>query len=198
MNELFLYAGERILRTVMDYKDSRKRSRHYDGIISIDDVMSGEVIKVDRGLYDHYGIFVRALGRNGRGELHAIQYTGRNGHNDFNGIVRETPLDDFLDGAGEFMVCKYSGMLLRFMCSARLLVRNVHTSRDSTSSCTLTDYTADPEGTQAVERARSRIGAEGYSLPVNNCEHFAVWCRTGESESSQVRDVLHALIMPER
>ena len=198
MNDLFLYAGERILRTVFDYQDSRKRSRHYDGIISIDDVMSGEVIKVDRGLYDHYGIFVRALGRNGRGELHAIQYTGRNGHNDFNGIVRETPLNDFLNGAGEFMVCKYSGMSLRFICSARLLVRDVCSSRASTSSCTLTDYTADPEGRQAVERARSRIGAEGYSLPVNNCEHFAVWCRTGESDSSQVRDVLHALIMPER
>ena len=194
MNELFLYAGERILRTVMDYKDSRKRSRHYDGIISIDDVMSGDVIKVDRGLYDHYGIFVRALGRNGRGELHAIQYTGRNGHNDFNGIVRETPLDDFLDGASEFMVCRYSGST----CTARLLVQNVHTSRDSTSLCTGTSYTADPAGRQTVERARSRIGAEGYSLPVNNCEHFAVWCRTGMSDSSQVRDVLHALIMPER
>ena len=137
MNELFREAGKRILRTVLDYQDSRQRSRHYDGIISIDDVMSGEVIKVDRGLYDHYGIFVRALGRNGRGELHAIQYTGRNGHNDFNGIVRETPLDDFLDGAEEFMVCRYSGST----CTARLLVRNVHTSRDSTSSCTLTDYT---------------------------------------------------------
>ncbi|MBQ7544599.1 MAG: lecithin retinol acyltransferase family protein [Synergistaceae bacterium] len=193
MNELFREAGKRILRTVLDYRDRRERSRQYDGIISIDDVMSGEVIKVDRGLYDHYGIFVRTLGRNGHSELHAIQYTGRNGHNDFNGIVKETPLDDFLDGASEFMVCRYSGST----CTARLLVPNVCSSRDSTSSCTLTGYTADPEGRRAVERARSRIGTEGYSLPVNNCEHFAVWCRTGVSDSSQVRDVLHAVITPE-
>lgn len=38
-----------------------------------------------------------------------------------------------------------------------------------------------------VNRAFSRIGAGGYSLLFNNCEHFALWCKTGQARSEQVR-----------
>ena len=41
-----------------------------------------------------------------------------------------------------------------------------------------------PEKT--VERALSRLGEHSYSILTNNCEHFALWCRTGISESCQV------------
>ena len=196
MNDLLRDIGRRLLRSAADYQKSRERSREYDGVMSLDDVHSGEVVKVDRGFYDHYGIFLRTLGRDGE-ELHVIHYTGRNGHNDFNGIVRETALNTFLDGADEFMVCRYDGG----ECVSRFLVRDILRTRASISGFSGMDELADSpglEGVQAVERGRSSIGAEGYSLPVNNCEHFAVWCRTGESESSQVDDVLHALIMPDR
>lgn len=30
----------------------------------------------------------------------------------------------------------------------------------------------------------------GYNILTNNCEHFATWCRTGKSKSSQVRTAL--------
>ena len=195
MEELLRDIGRRIIRSAVDYQKSRERSREYDGTMSIDDVHSGEVVKVDRGLYDHYGIFLRTLGRNGREELHVIHYTGRNGHNDFNGIVRETALNTFLDGAGEFMVCRYEGG----ECTGRFLVRDIFRTRAYTSEFSGMNELADSpgsDGVRAVRRGRSRIGAEGYNLPLNNCEHFAVWCRTGESESSQVRDFLHALIIP--
>ncbi|MBQ9433626.1 MAG: lecithin retinol acyltransferase family protein [Synergistaceae bacterium] len=196
MEELLQEIGRRILRSAADYQKSRERSREYDGMMRIDDVSSGEVVKVDRGFYDHYGIFLRTLGRYGGEELHVIHYTGRNGHNDFNGIVRETALSTFLDGAEEFMVCSY----VDGKCRQRFAVRDINNTRAYTSEFSGMNELADSperEGVRAVERGRSRIGAEGYSLPVNNCEHFAVWCRTGESESSQVNDVLHALIMPE-
>lgn len=49
------------------------------------------------------------------------------------------------------------------------------------------DLSDDPD--VVLERARSRIGDEGYRLFHNNCEHFAVWCRTGRHESSQVETV---------
>lgn len=39
---------------------------------------------------------------------------------------------------------------------------------------------------EIVKRARSRIGERGYDLFDNNCEHFAVWCKTGENHSSQI------------
>ncbi|MGL6341229.1 MAG: lecithin retinol acyltransferase family protein, partial [Waterburya sp.] len=39
-----------------------------------------------------------------------------------------------------------------------------------------------------LERAKSRLGEQEYNLLFNNCEHFTNWCKTGISESKQVRD----------
>ncbi|APA88226.1 lecithin retinol acyltransferase family protein [Paraburkholderia sprentiae WSM5005] len=41
-------------------------------------------------------------------------------------------------------------------------------------------------GTEAVRRARSRLGENRYRLLTNNCEHFCAWCLLGESRSEQV------------
>ena len=38
----------------------------------------------------------------------------------------------------------------------------------------------------SIQYAQSRLGEKGYCLFDNNCEHFAVWCKTGQSQSSQV------------
>lgn len=38
-----------------------------------------------------------------------------------------------------------------------------------------------------VANAESRMGAHGYHLVRNNCEHFATWASTGSAASSQVR-----------
>lgn len=47
---------------------------------------------------------------------------------------------------------------------------------------------SDPE--TVVQRAQSRLGEGMYHLVSNNCEHFAHWCKTGLSESGQVRKVI--------
>ena len=44
-----------------------------------------------------------------------------------------------------------------------------------------------------VERAKSRLGEHDYNLLSNNCEHFACWCKTGISDSKQVRNYLPAI-----
>ncbi len=43
----------------------------------------------------------------------------------------------------------------------------------------------DPPGV-VLERAMSRLDEADYSLFENNCEHFAVWCKTGFPYSTQV------------
>ena len=48
-------------------------------------------------------------------------------------------------------------------------------------------------GEETVRRARSKLGEGGYNLALNNCEHFAVWCKTGVKDSSQVNSVLDML-----
>lgn len=39
-----------------------------------------------------------------------------------------------------------------------------------------------------IQRAESLLGAEGYNLFENNCEHFATWCKIGKKRSEQVED----------
>ena len=41
-----------------------------------------------------------------------------------------------------------------------------------------------------VARAESRLGENKYNLLFNNCEHFATWCKTGISDSKQVKDFI--------
>lgn len=41
-----------------------------------------------------------------------------------------------------------------------------------------------PEDT--VNRAKQYIGEQGYNLLVKNCEHFAIWCKTGLKYSYQI------------
>lgn len=42
---------------------------------------------------------------------------------------------------------------------------------------------------ETVERARSRLGEKKYDLFFNNCEHFAVWCKTNISNSRQIPNI---------
>lgn len=37
-----------------------------------------------------------------------------------------------------------------------------------------------------VQRAESRLGEQQYDLLTNNCEHFANWCKTGQSDCEQL------------
>lgn len=52
------------------------------------------------------------------------------------------------------------------------------------------DYRSCDRPQEVVARAWSRVGEQGYSLFDNNCEHFAVWCKTGRAESEQVRALM--------
>jgi len=60
--------------------------------------------------------------------------------------------------------------------------------------CTVLQFIEDPpfSGKETVRRARSRIGEKSYSLLFNNCEHFALWCKTGKSTSAQVETAFTA------
>jgi hypothetical protein len=48
---------------------------------------------------------------------------------------------------------------------------------------------------ETVRRARSRIGEKSYNLLFNNCEHFALWCKTGKSKSIQVEQAVTTAIV---
>ena len=46
------------------------------------------------------------------------------------------------------------------------------------------------DASEVIQRARSRIGEDSYSLLRNNCEHLCEWCLYGVSRSYQVERAL--------
>src|SRR5262245_4782399 len=46
-----------------------------------------------------------------------------------------------------------------------------------------------------VNLALSRVGERRYHLVTNNCEHFAEWCLTGQSNSAQVKAASGVLVL---
>ncbi len=143
----------------------------------------GDVIGVHRlgGLYDHYGIF--------ESETCIYEYAGEQG--DFRDArVHTTTLEHFTGGTG-------SCFLLRFPeedtaredalpAEVQALAAGIPSLRNLPPF-----HLYSPEET--VRRARSRLGEHSYDLMRNNCEHYAIWCKTGLSESAQVTAFLRAM-----
>lgn len=55
------------------------------------------------------------------------------------------------------------------------------------------DYESSVGPTEAVARARSRLGEHRYNPFSRNCEHFTYWCKTGLEHSSQAESVCRRL-----
>lgn len=140
---------------------------------------NGDILRVNRGLYSHYGVYADPG--------HVIHYTGATGPDDFNGIVRETTLEEFLNGAKTFSICTFpqNPAIIPAVPARNTLARILNVIR----TMKLRDYHLY-SGEETVQRARSKLGMGGYNLALNNCEHFAVWCRTGVKDSSQVNNIL--------
>ena len=182
---------------------SRQLANH--GSIPAMEAENGDVIKVDRGLYDHYGVYVTPCRR-------VIHYTGATGPADFNGVVRETSLEEFLNGAEGFTVCRFPEYLenvdelaypatmdipvpgsfvpdwTRGLDKMRRMIEKMHSKGERAEGYRL--YS----GEETVRRARSKLGEGGYNLLCNNCEHFAIWCKTGLRESTQVNQAMELLL----
>ncbi|MCL1991989.1 MAG: lecithin retinol acyltransferase family protein [Spirochaetes bacterium] len=47
---------------------------------------------------------------------------------------------------------------------------------------------------EVIRCAYSSIGKTGYNLAVNNCDHFATWCKTGKQRSIQVDFVKEMIV----
>ena len=161
-------------------------------------IKSGDVIYVERDCgifgYKHFGIY--------SGNRKVIHYT-KEGVDLFDGVIRETSLAQFLDGEEDFYVClfddrnSYSDFEAALLPIGTLVGKSPHASLfdvlrgvkglyDLVFGEEAKIYSAE----ETVERARSRIGERGYDLLFHNCEHFAVWCKTGVEKSEQVEEII--------
>lgn len=163
-------------------KKKRKKSCDFIRTVSDSELRKGDVIGVHRGVYDHYGIYT--------GNSKVIHFS--NEGSDFGGDirVRRATLAQFKNGADNVFVVDFEAYrdyvenpeLFDFRGLLKLAFDDLFGNE-------MTIYS--PEET--VKRAESQLGKGKYNLVVNNCEHFAVWCKTGKRESSQVQRFLEAI-----
>ena len=143
---------------------------------------AGDIIGIDRkgGLYEHYAVYI------GKGRV--IQYQGEG--QDFKGAitVKEASFSDFLKKNQHYFILLFD--------TERKNVIKLRARTEFASAEVLDNHIFQHKefrllsAEETIERARERIGEEKYHLVVGNCEHFAVWCKTGVSVSFQVLKVL--------
>ena len=152
------------------YSDNDEYGKRYE-------VTNGDVIKVDRGLYYHYGIYV-APGK-------IVHYTDGGGKKDFKGIVQETSIEEFLNGADDLIVCRFPESIDDIISISTISGGKI---------CSEVRYIKDKDkehyhlysGDETVDRAYAQRNETGYHIIFHNCEHFAVWCKTNVEVSHQV------------
>lgn len=151
---------------------------HINGV----ELIPGDILAASRksGLYQHFAVYI--------GSDKVIHYAAEGG--DFAGriTIHEAPLSEFRADASFIYILEFPDDL--GYPAVRTTKGNVAAPGSSQEGPFFrlireTGYHLhSPEET--VARARSRIGEEKYNLAANNCEHFAIWCKTGVHESHQV------------
>lgn len=133
---------------------------------SVDDIQRADHIFFDRTVLFHHGIVESVDKRNG--EVNIIEYT-----NTATEFIRDNFCHPKNPGKAEVVRGK-----IKFDTNEHVYVIK-HTR------C------FDPD--TVVSRAESQLGKRDYNAFTNNCEHFALWCKTGISSSYQVNKVTDAL-----
>lgn len=134
----------------------------------------GSVIFCNRimGIYRHFGIYI------GYGKV--IHFAAPNGDFDAdNALIRETSLEHFCEGSDI-----YEMDFSKEFKSCRLWRYIVNSS----------DYELQTPR-KTVARAKAKLGKKGlknkgYNIVTDNCEHFALWCKTNVVESKQVNKII--------
>jgi len=151
----------------------------------------GDVVGVAREkalkMYEHYAVYI------GNGQV--VHYAGEG--NDFNGrvSVQKASLKSFLkDDTDYFVLFFHKDYTMPRKIQVRTSFNLNDIGYDSNFALLRHRESKIYSPEETVQRALSRVGEENYNLLSNNCEHFAVWCKTGVAESYQVNRTLNILL----
>ena len=148
----------------------------------------GDVICVHRIGFEHYGIYV--------GDDKVIHYD-IDPSDHYKICIHQASMEEFLNGSLVYSICEFPkvyGRPTEEIPFAEFRKKFAHPEKAQTlwDVLKISNYHLyTPEET--VIRARERIGETQYSFWTNNCEHFAIWCKTGISESHQIEDLMSAM-----
>lgn len=167
----------------------------------------GDVLRIDRGNYWHYAVYDNVN--------RVIHYTSKGSDTSGENIVSETNFEHFLRGGQSFEIVifpetfidertyvkgvmpstcngiidfpnSYNLFLIfaKTLTSASLAITRVYEELKA-----LNYRLIEPD--EVIARAEKKLGENKYNLMLNNCEHFAVWCKTDVYDSHQTSMYRH-------
>lgn len=129
-------------------------------------LLPGSVVRVSHsGVYDHYGVYV--------GSSRVVHFT--------EGTIKETSLRDFSDYDDKKAAPRRALTMAAVIGVFALPPSEVVVDVMGFSAAARSKVSLE----ESASRARTMVGRKSYDVLFNNCEHFAVWCRTGVAESTQ-------------
>lgn len=153
-------------------------------VVSDDELKPGDVVGVHRmrGLYDHYGIYT------GNGGM--IHYADPSGDFGTNIVVHRTTLEKFKEDSEYIFVIDFDRFIRKNKVNIFDIITPLGINVGNIFKLLLGSNYRIYSPEETVARAESRLGERHYNIATNNCEHFAIWCKTGVSESTQVENFL--------
>lgn len=155
----------------------------------------GDIIAATRlnGVYKHYAVYI--------GDGRVVHFAAANGDFGARASVHEAPFENFIKDSKDFEILSFKAHY-EFSKTAKEKINPDKVSgynplADIVSLIieagrAIEYHLYSPEET--VERARSMIGKSDYNIIFNNCEHFALWCKTGVKESKQVDMIIKSCV----
>ena len=151
------------------------------------EVAYGDVVSVEDNLLKKYGIWT--------GDNFILYGEDKHG----NDIVHEESFSEFLQGAEHFAVCEFPEKYGRpteweqpsFISSVVMPQEKIWRIM---AQCRKIEKYRRYSPSETVSRAKSKLGKCGYLTS----EHFAMWCKTGISESHElesIREFLDSMIV---
>lgn len=156
----------------------------------------GVVLRVSRGLYDHYGVYV--------GDNLIVHFTSHSSDKGADNFIMKTHMRMFIRDADRFDVMAFSekkrGLIeellddlkdssFAFLIPTSLLAAfstlPMHATKELYNWFAKSDYHFYSKD-ECAQRAEKCLGFGEYSKLLNNCEQFAIWCKTGVHTSTQV------------
>ncbi|MDO5520202.1 MAG: lecithin retinol acyltransferase family protein [bacterium] len=163
---------------------------------------AGDMIGVDYGFYQHFGIYI--------GEYEVIHYYPIEGNENKDGsaVVHISSYDSFMENEETCYVCDFSEFYhpAEKFCDINTQSKSLHkliapklnlTETFEKESSLVTSFQMgkyklySPQET--VKRAYERLGEKSCNFIRCNCEHYAVWCKTGITETYEANQMLKLL-----
>lgn len=159
----------------------------------------GDIIGVSRTFYEHYGVYV--------GNNDVIHFSSKIPSEE-NKIIL-TDINTFLKNEEDYFILvfpeKYNkpqkifrkksvlpNSLKRFNYQGNIVSLLIGVYKSIRRNKKMKDYKLYSP-TETVRRAKRKLGEKEYNIITNNCEHFAIWCKTGIEESHQVEELVSIL-----